>query len=156
MSLRFASDTDVSPENSRAELERMLRKVGCVRFAWRMEPDGAALAFELGDRRFRLDVPMPQRSDRLVTHTPTGELRRTDRINGALAQLERTRWRTLVLAVKAKLAAVEVGLSTLEEAFLADVLLPSGRTVAEETREPIALAYQGVAVPLLTTRGTGS
>jgi hypothetical protein len=46
-------------------------------------------------------------------------------------QAIRQRWRALVLAVKAKLEAVEVGISTIEKEFLAFVVMPDGRQLLD-------------------------
>jgi hypothetical protein len=59
-----------------------------------------------------------------------------------------------VLAVKAKLISVADGIETFEEAFMAHVVMPDGRTVAETITPNIALANkQGGAVPLLPAPG---
>lgn len=53
--------------------------------------------------------------------------------------------------VKAKLEAVQSGIATFEEEFLSYIVLPSGRTVAEEAMPAIDEMYKtGSTVPLLT------
>lgn len=51
------------------------------------------------------------------------------------------RWRTLLLCLKAKLESVESGIETFEDAFLAQIVMPDGGTVAEHVRPRIAEAY---------------
>ena len=46
-------------------------------------------------------------------------------------QAVRQRWRALALAIKAKLEMVESGITTLEQEFLAYIVLPSGQSVGE-------------------------
>jgi hypothetical protein len=56
--------------------------------------------------------------------------------------------------IRARLEAIEAGIETFEEAFLAHVMLPSGETVGDATRDPIAAAYAGEPMPaLLPGRG---
>lgn len=149
MPLNFAAETDVSPGNSRAEIERLLKKVGARRFGFVIDDDSAQIAFEVDGRRYRFRVDMPGMDHPYVMLLPQGGARDFRHQPAARDKLERMRWRTLVLGIKARLAEVEVGVATFADAFLPHTILPSGRTVAEETREPIALAYQGRSVPLL-------
>jgi hypothetical protein len=60
------------------------------------------------------------------------------------------RWRALFLVIKAKLEAIDVGILTIEEAFLADTVLPDRHTVAEVMLPQIEGAYtSGTMPPLL-------
>jgi hypothetical protein len=73
--------------------------------------------FQVAKRNVRLDIPMP-----------------TEREVGTQSKMEaaaRQRWRAVVLVVKAKLEAVESGISTLEAEFLANIVTESGRTIGE-------------------------
>ncbi len=51
------------------------------------------------------------------------------------------RGRALLLVIKAKLESVESGIETLEQAFLAHVVMANGQTVYERISEGIALEY---------------
>jgi hypothetical protein len=60
----------------------------------------------------------------------------------------------LLLAVKAKLVAVDDGIETFEEAFMAHVVMPDGRSVGDHIKPRIASAYrEHQMVPLLPYRG---
>jgi hypothetical protein len=60
------------------------------------------------------------------------------------------RWRCLALVIKAKLEAVESGITTFEDEFLAHIMMPDGQTVGQHVRPNIASAYeQRSMVPLL-------
>ena len=62
----------------------------------------------------------------------------------------RSRWRALALAVKAKLEAVAIGITTFEDEFMAHIVMPDGLTVGEHVRPRIASAYEsGQVTPLL-------
>ena len=65
-------------------------------------------------------------------------------------QATRQCWRALALVVKAKLEAVEANIATFEEEFMAHIVMPDGKTVAEHARPMIASAYKsGKIQPLL-------
>lgn len=67
-----------------------------------------------------------------------------------MAQEVRALWRGLALLVKAKLAAVEAGISEFEVEFLPHTILPDGSTVAEQVLPTIEAAYRrGAVAPLL-------
>lgn len=68
----------------------------------------------------------------------------------AWEQACRQKWRALCLCIKAKLEAVEAGISVFEDEFLANIVDPvSGRTVGEVMRPQIAVSYERGGVPLL-------
>ena len=56
-------------------------------------------------------------------------------------------WRALVLIIKAKLECIESGLSTVEEEFLASVVLPNGKTVGSYVAPALAKAYDSGQMP---------
>lgn len=67
----------------------------------------------------------------------------------------RRRWRSLALAVKAKLEVVATGISTFESEFLAHIVLSNGATVGESVVGEIQAAYEtGTTPPLLLSAGS--
>jgi len=149
MPLNFAAETEVSQAQSRVEIEHLFSKVGAKRFGFIHDEDESQIAFEVGERRYRFRVAIPDINHPYVAQQPGGKPRPHHMREVVRERLARIRWRTLALGIKARLAEVEVGVTTMEAAFLAETLLPSGRTVAEETSATIALAYRGREVPLL-------
>jgi hypothetical protein len=130
--MAYASRTDVPIERSRGEIEQTLKRYGADRFAYFTESDRAIIVFEAKNRRIRFDLPLPKAADK------QGE------------QLQRSRWRALLLCIKAKLEAVDSKIESFEEAFLAHVVLPDGITVGQHTQQAIETAYSGgEMVPLL-------
>lgn len=137
--MAFAVETKVPVEKSQAEIRSLVNKAGAESFAFFEERGRIHVAFELQSRRIRFTVAMPARKD---NERGADERRRM--------QATRSRWRALLLVIKAKLESVEAKIETLEEAFLAHVQMPNGRTVMEEIREPIAIAYKSnLSIPLL-------
>lgn len=100
-------------------------------------------------------LPLPSPEDREFTVTPAGRTRTASAAAGAYEQAVRQRWRALALVVKAKLEAVEAGISTVEREFLADITLPGGTTVGEWATPQLAAVYAGGPMPALMP-GTAS
>lgn len=130
---RYAEGTSVAAERSRAELERILRRFGAQSFgyAWDERTGLEQIGFRIGGRSVRMSLPLPTIEDPLIALTPGGKRRTFIQADAALQQETRRRWRSLVLVVKAKLTAVDDGISTVEREFLADLVLPSGQTTHE-------------------------
>jgi hypothetical protein len=129
---RYAAQTAVRSEKSRAEIETTLRRYGCHEFAYSTGRDKAAVGFLMNNLSIRFTLPMPDPNDNEFLFTP-GKRRRRDALaqTQAWEQATRQRWRALALAIKAKLEAVECGITTFEEEFLAHVVTENGRTIGE-------------------------
>lgn len=129
---RFAASTRVGVEQTRTEIERTLSRYGATAFAYMSQQGRAIIAFEANKRHIKITVPLP-----------IGESEKEK-------QEGRQRWRALLLVIKAKLESVESGIETLEQAFYANIVLPNGNTVFEETCARVAAAYMsGKVQPLL-------
>lgn len=133
----YAQHTKVPVEQTKAEIERTLTRYGADRFAYYTEIDRAIVMFEAKDRRIKFDLPLP-------TEDKDGKLRRQ-------------KWRALLLCIKAKLESVESNIESFDEAFLAHVVMPDGKTVGEHTRVRIEQAYKGGEMrPLLPPPSKGA
>jgi hypothetical protein len=147
---RYAEGTAVTPTRSREEIERTLTRFGAAQFAYAWDQGRAAIAFEVKGRQIRFVLPMPDRQDRQFTHTPArGHRRSTDAASEAFEQAVRERWRSLALVIKAKLAAVEAGVVSFEDEFLAHTVLPGGATVADHVQPKVREAYATGELPAL-------
>jgi hypothetical protein len=129
MSKRYAEGTTVSVEKSQSEVTAILRKYGANRFGTMEDESTAFLMFEFKGLSVQIAVPLPDISE--YSKTETGRIRATSAAEEARNQAIKQRWRALVLAVKAKLEAVEIGISTVEKEFLAFVMMPDGRQLSE-------------------------
>ena len=161
MTGRYAANTDVPADRSKAQIEQVLVNYGADQFmyGWAGEtavaPEGSAVVqFRAHGRLIRFVMPMPSRHDSAFTVTETGRARSDTAAYKAWEQATRQRWRALLLAIKAKLEAVEVGLSTFEQEFMAHTVLPDGQTVAEWVEPQLVQAYatgrMPTALPALT------
>lgn len=149
---RYAFNTEVNSERSRAEIERTLQRYGADRFAYMSSRTDATLGFECHGLMVRFHLPMPDPTDKAFTHTPAKNIERSStQAYEAWEQACRQKWRALSLVVKAKLEAVESGITTFEDEFLAHIVLPGGQTVGQQALPKVREAYaSGKNVPLLT------
>ena len=67
----------------------------------------------------------------------------------ARSQAIKQRWRALVLAVKAKLEAVEIGISTVEKEFMAFVMMPDGRQLSDHVLPVLGEMVKTGKMPLM-------
>lgn len=152
---RYASQTTVSSERTRAEIETVLQRYGASHFMYGTSPERAVVAFQANSRRVKFELPMPNPFDREFTHVKRArqyhEKERSDaqRI-AAWEQACRQRWRALLLVIKAKLEAVDAGITTFEEEFLAHIVLPNGQTVGATFIPQIGNAYATGQMPTLS------
>lgn len=145
---RYAATTEVSADRSKAEIERTLTRYGANQFVYGWSGDVVMVAFQAHGRFIRFHLPMPAKSD--FAQTPSGRSRKSQQtINEAWEQAARQRWRALALVIKAKLEAVESGIATFENEFLAYMMLPDGQTVGAWVAPQIALSYKSGQMPEL-------
>lgn len=127
MAGRYATRTDVAIEDSLADIAALLRRYGAGELVTGYNAQSGCVAFSMAGRSVKLFVPMPDRG--AFAETPKGKRRSAEQQERRYEQALRQRWRALTLVLQAKLEACEVGISTLEREFLADLLLPEGHTV---------------------------
>lgn len=145
---KFAESTKVPVERTKAELERTLRRYGADQIVTGWDRGTrAVVAFRMAGRPIRLEIPMPSRAE--VERRSDGKRRGRAAQDRAMDQAERQRWRCLLLFLKARLEAVELGIETLDESFLPHIVLPGGGTVGERLLPEIERALRGDALPPL-------
>lgn len=151
---RYAAGTDVSSEKSRAEIERTLRRYGADGFMYGWDGPRALIAFRLAGRHIRFLLPLPDRQSEEFTTTRVNQHSPRVRATPEAAERKweqacRQRWRAMALIIKAKLEAVESGIVTVEDEFLAQTVLPDGQTVSRWIQPQIAIAYDRGDMPKL-------
>jgi hypothetical protein len=148
---RYAEKTSVASDRSRAEIEKTLVRYGADQFMYGWQENKAVVGFRMEGRTIKFILPMPDRAAREFTHTPNkGQRRSEDAVAQAFEQAIRQRWRALSLVIKAKLEAVETGITVFDDEFLAHIVLPDGQTVGQFMRPQIDIAYdKGDMPPLL-------
>lgn len=143
---RYAETTTVTVEKSQGEVQTLLRRHGAdqVATAWDKEL-GAAVRFRMQGRYAQVQVPppVPKRLAELkLRHGRWSEQELKD-------QEQRRCWRALLLLIKAKLEAVESGITTAEREFMADLLLTDGRRLEQWAAPRLAQMYETGDMPAL-------
>lgn len=133
--MAYAERTTVAVEKSKAEIEKMITRIGAERYATLNEPGRQSIAFTVGNLHVRFDMPVPPKKDFESYDYDNGRGGRTKRAAAAAwkawDQEVRRRWRALHLVIKAKLEAVETGITTFEQEFLAHIITKGGKTIGE-------------------------
>lgn len=153
--------TNVPVEKSQGQIRKLLAGAGASRLAFGEERDDdgqrwAAVTFVLGSHGVRLRVPLKPVSEKAVRDKHWRARTKTiDQVRDALYEQEEKRiWRVLAWNLKARMVAVDEGVETFEEAFLAHLLdARTGQTIYEQ------LAHTGtvqLAQPLLALEAGGA
>ena len=138
---QYAKNTSVSVDRSKAEIERTLDRYGVDAFFYSKSASGAGIGFTFKGRTIKLNVPLPDRKE--YRDNKTGEANWEKEC--------RRLWRVLLLRIKGDLEAVESGLITFEDVFLAQTCLPDGSTVGQVIQEKINLMVTDGRMPKLLT-----
>ena len=133
---RFAAKTTVPVEKTKAEIDTLLRKHGADQVMTAWETSRTLVAFRINNLSARINLPMLPIDDFLYTERKTTNF--TKKVQPtplqqqtAFDQAQRQAWRALLLVTKAKLEAVASGITTMEQEFLAHMLMPNNETVGE-------------------------
>lgn len=134
----YAEQTSVPVSRSRAEIEDVLNKHGATRIVSGLDAvTGGGIMFEYKSRAIKLGVPYPKREKYADNTTGTKHYE----------QEIRRRWRVLLIALKAKLEMVEIGLSSFEDEFLAQTCLPGNITVGQWIQPQIVECIESNQMP---------
>lgn len=139
----YAEKTSVPVDRSQAEIKKTLTKYGATAFAFAESKDKAMVQFEMSGRRIKFILPLPVHG--VAREKKYKFLMSQSQVDQAI----RSKWRALVLAIKAKLECVDAGITTLEQEFMAHIVLPNGNTVGDVVLPEIQSAYQNGQMPLL-------
>lgn len=137
--MSYATTTSVPVGRSQDEIRKIIAKHGASGFVFGEQGTLAVIGFEMQARRIKFLLPMPTLPSK---NAPQSSIKTYE-------QLCRSRWRCLVLAIKAKLECVEAGITTLEQEFMAHIVLPNGQTVGRAVLPQIARSYQDGKMPPL-------
>lgn len=150
---RYAANTSVSSDQSVTEIQKIIRRYGADGFVYGWDGDMARVLFRLSGKQIRFELKLPSRAD--FNTTETGRRRRSSAAaESAWEQAGRQRWRALALVIKAKLEAVESEITTVEQEFLAHIVMPDGQTVGDHILPRVETAYLNGKMPtLLLTAG---
>ena len=141
--MAYASTTQVPVERSRAEIERLCMRHGCTQFMCGVDYENgtARVQFKAKERIIRFELTLPEKA----------KFRR----DKDYEQASRSRWRALVLVLKAKLESVEAGIATFEEEFLPFIVMPNDLTVGAILIPMIDASYSTGLMPKQLLIGDG-
>jgi len=144
--MAYAEKTGVAVEKSRMEIERLLQRKKAAQYVTAVDHEKrlAVVQFKLSNRLIRFDLMLPD----YPKYTSQTNLRKYE-------QAERQKWRALLLVLKAKMEAIESGISTLDSEFLAHMVIPGmgGRTVGEYIAPQLERVYEHGSGELYLTAG---
>lgn len=148
----YAQGTTVSVKKSRDDIETLLvTKYHASDFGVYLGPTEARVAFVHKGRHVQFRLPLPDANDPRFAKS---RIRGWDYANPE-AKRARLRdewvqaaWRALYLSIKSKMTTVEAGIVSFEEEFLAQTVMPGGRTAAEIVAPVIEEALRTGQLPV--------
>ena len=123
---RYAEGTTTSIENSKAEIERTLRRYGVTSSAFMSTPTSGAVVFEAVGCRIRFDVPQ-----------------------GRDEKENKRQWRVALLRIKTRLEEAASTGEPLQSVFLSNIVLPDGSTVGQKLLPELIEVAKGKPLPPL-------
>lgn len=130
----YAKNTTVSIAKSRAEIEQLVFKYAGrdTNFSFAQMKGLAAILFTAHGRQVKFTVPTTTQEEGAEKAKHKRCLHPSDaQIDAWRDKEERRRWRALLLIIKAKLEAVESGIHTFEQEFLAHIVVEDTTTIYE-------------------------
>lgn len=129
----YAKGTKVTIEKSIEEIKKMLKKYGCKGFtSAESREDERRKAIKFFAPTTNGDLPIILEAPEIYVTTRKGE-----------KYLEKESYRALALIVKSKLVTVDLGLETVQDAFILDVITSDGRKMKDLITKDIPLLTQG-------------
>ena len=151
---KFAVNTDVSAERTLSEIQATLKRYGASRMAYAEDDFEVSVMFEMQSRRVRFTLPLPDKNaEAFVAKGGNQNIKKGSFNQSVYDQAVRSKWRALLLAIKAKLESVESEIETFDEAFMAQLVLPNNETVGKWAAPQIELAYSSGKMPPLLSSG---
>lgn len=151
--MSYAESTKVPIEKTQADIHKLVKSQGANRYGLMEDEETGevTIGFMIEGRQIRFRIQTAALS--AFMKTPERGLQRSRaQALQAQAQDTRSRWRSLFLAVKAKFDSIDRGIETFDQAFMAHVVLPDGKTIAEAIGPQItAMVDTGEAPRLLLT-----
>jgi hypothetical protein len=134
MTSRYAYQTEVPVERSKRTIELLLQEHGAEQYHTGWDATRDVIEFGWQGKQIRFILPRPTPADFQVS--AAGRRREPRQAEDAMRQADRQRWRALYLVVRAKLEAVEAGISMFEEEFLAFIVVPGKNQTIGEILQP--------------------
>lgn len=134
--MAYASGTTVAAAKTQGEIMGLLGRRGVTKIATFSDDDKRvySIAFEYEGVPYRCSLPLPDPAEERFCNYYQGKVlyERTENAKRELYTKEVDRkWRAFGMVIKAKIVAVEEGISTMAAEFIGNAILGNGLTVAE-------------------------
>lgn len=154
--MTYAGDTHVPVEKSKMEIDALLAKHGAASRGIIVDDERgtAAIGFVRGGLKYRLTLPLPT-PESVAKETKPSQWSRWNQEQKEgwrrrkWEQACRSRWRAILLLLKAKFEAVKMGVTDVEKEFIGDLVLPTGETVLVALGKNIHEALASGRMPTL-------
>lgn len=139
--MTYAKGTTVTVQSSQMEISRTLNRYGIDSYTFGQTPGWAQVEFMHAGMPIRVRVELPAKPPKQMgVNTKTG--RQVDLWKAHEQQIKEL-WRALLLFIKAALESVELGIVSVDQAFMAFLVTADGRTLGErilpEYRQSLAI-----------------
>ena len=127
--MTYAKGTTVTVDKSQIEIAAIFGRYGVETYGFGQSPGFGLVEFQFADMPISLKVPLP-----VKPASPTEKNAKTGLSVQTFPKWEadvREAWRALVLFIKAALESCERGIVKPEQAFMAFLVGPDGRTVGD-------------------------
>lgn len=151
---RYAKGTSVAVDRSIAEIGRIVKQHGATEFGYHESGAEAIVGFVIDKYRVELAIKLPPLDQ--FKHTPSGRTRTIRQAIENRDQDVRRLWRVLKEVVKMRCVAIEEGVLTFEEAWLAHLVLGDGRTVGHTMLPMLQKAKDRGALPSSLRMSSGA
>lgn len=133
----YAKGTSVPTDKTINDIRATLKRYEATSFVFMEQENQVIVAFEMCNRRVRFVLPLPIQNKFRVKVGSEMKIATRDQFDRAVREC----YRALLLVIKAKLQSVESGIETLEEAFMAQMVIADGRTMSEWAKPQIERLY---------------
>lgn len=131
---RYAADTEVPVERTKATIEGLLKQHGAEAYHTGWDSERDIIEFGWKGKQIRFVLPRPQPAG--YRRNGRGQARTPAQIQQAIEQANRQRWRALYLVIRAKLEAVAAEIAIFEDEFLAFIVVPGRNQTIGEILQP--------------------
>jgi hypothetical protein len=154
--MRYAQTTQVSCDRSEGEIKATLLRYGADQYGSMWDGNRAGIQFRVKNKLVKFILPLPLLSEfKFVRKWKSDYENSPEQMQKQWEQACRQHWRALALAIKAKLEAIECGITTFEEEFLAHIVVPGlkGMTMGDVMLKRLEESYETNKAPALSWDG---
>lgn len=121
----FAEKTKVPAEKSAGEIKKALTQFGTENFSLKTERDKASIGFTYKNVAVKVRFSLPEKPGKSSTIAQRKKYE----------QATNTRWRQLLLCIKAKLESVCMNIETFDQAFMAHI---EGQPILKQNKRKVS------------------